>query len=815
MLRNYFTTIYRNLRRNKLNTFINVTGLTVSIACCIVIYVFVKSEKTFDHFHSKADQIYRIVFDDKTPQGTEHGGYTSFAVAGGLRNDFPELETVTQVYIRNTSVIQIPGADNSRKTFEEKDINYADQYFLKTFDFPIIAGERKNLLSTPDEVVLTRKLADKFFGKEYAGKYEELIGKVIVVDKQQHRITAILEDMPRNSNIACTMLMPFLDFERDHPNATSNWRENYSEAYTFITLPKNYSAKRFESALVAFKNKYHDAEFAKRLTYHPQPLKDVHSDNKYGGTIYSTPAILILAFITMGAIVLLTACINFINLATAQSLKRAKEIGIRKTLGSRNWQLVFRFMSETFILVAISSVVAVILAEKFLEGFNNYLSFIIDLGLHTDLTVIFFLVALGLVITFLAGYYPAKIMASFQPIKALKSTITAKNTGFGNRFSLRKGLVVTQFIVVQLLIIGTIVVASQMKYFYSRDLGYRKDGILTVEVPGSSAKLELLKNKLLTNSAIEDVSFSSGPPTSSGTSFGEFRLPQSGTGENMTLERKFVDPAFTNTYDIKVIAGRNLRDGDLVTISDTAKTYNVLLNQKAVSMLGFTKAEDAIGKEILINSKDRGAIVGVTENFYNASLQKDITPCLLFFGKNWVSYANIRMSGALNAQNMSFIQKSWEELYPDNMFKALTLNDYIRTKGFYVLEDIMYQGFKLFVVLAIIIGCLGLYGLVAFLAIQRQKEIGIRKVLGASVNGIVYLFSKEFGILILVAFVIAAPLGYLAMDTWLQTFVNRIDLHTGYFVAAFIISMIIAGITVSFQSIKAAVANPVKSLRAD
>ena len=391
-----------------------------------------------------------------------------------MRTDFPNLETVTQLYVRNTAIIQILNPAGGTRKFEEKEATYADEFFFKTFDFPLLAGSTNKILSTPDEVVLSKTLSDNFFGKKYNNRYDELIGKTITINKNPYRISGIMQDMPRNSNIACHMLLPFKDFERHYAGIMQDWQNFWSESYVFVTLPKSYTAQQFNKDLVAFKNKYLDKESAKVQTFHPQPLMQVHSDELYGGTYYATPSILIIAFVTMGIIVLLTACINFINLATAQSLQRAKEIGIRKTLGSRNWQLIIRFMIETLVLVLVASGAGLLLADWFLQQFNQYLAFIVNLDLHVDASIVIFLLALSLVITFLAGYYPARVMAGYQPIQALKGSLKATGTDFNNRFSFRKALVTTQFIVTQLLIIGTIVVSTQLRYFYNHDSGYQK-----------------------------------------------------------------------------------------------------------------------------------------------------------------------------------------------------------------------------------------------------------------------------------------------------------------------------------------------------
>ena len=816
MFKNYLITTYRNLFRNKVNTIINITGLTVSIACCIFIYVFIRHEKTFDNFHSKADRIYRIVFDEKNANGTSYNGYVSFPVAKALRNDFPNLETVTQVYVNNLAVVTIKESSTSRKIFEEKEMTFADEYFLKTFDYPVLAGQKTGLLTAPDEVVLTRELADKFFGKEFANAYDKLIGKIITINKNNYRVSAILENIPRNTNVTFKMLLPFKDFANNNAKLVENWKDTYSEFYTFVTFPDGYHTQQFEAGLLNFKNKYLDKETAQRTVFHAQPLSKVHSEEKYGGTYYTTPSILIIAFACMGVIVLLTACINFINLATAQSMKRAKEVGIRKVLGSNKWQLMLQFMGETFILILIASAAGTLLAEQFLSVFNNYLSFIVDLGLGIDRSIVLFLAALTIIITFLAGYYPAKKMTNFAPIKALKHSITAKNTSFSNIFSLRKILVVTQFAVSQLLIIGTIVVATQIKHFYSQDLGFTKNGILTVEIPDNDPqKLNVLRSALLTQSQISDVSFNSGPPTSASNSFSEFRRKEAPGSEKFNIERKFVDHRYIPTYNIRLIAGRNLEEADKTAIGDSGRKYNVVVNKNAVNTLGYANAAEALNQTVIINEKDEGTIVGVTDDFYNVSLQKEIAPCLMFYGTNWVGMAAIKTNSPGANSLLSFVKQKWQELYPDNVFKPMTLTDYFKYKSFYVLEDIMYQGFKIFSMLSIIIGCLGLYGLISFLAIQRQKEIGIRKVLGASVQGIVFMFSKEFTALVIIAFLVAAPLGYMAMNAWLQTFANRISISPAYFVIAFLLSLVVAGCTIGFKAISAALANPVKSLRSE
>ncbi len=816
MFKNYFLTTLRNLLRHKVNSIINVIGLSVSIACCISIYVFIKHEETFDAFHAKANRIYRVVHDTKTSQGIDYGGSAAFPLATALRADFPLLETVTQLYAGNHVVVQIADTAGASKKFEDKQMTYADGDFFKTFDFPLLAGSRDKLLSSPDEVVLSKTVADNFFGKAYSNHYDRLIGKIITVNKSPYRIAAVMQDMPRNSNIACHLLVSYANFAKGNAKVMQDWKNLWSESYTFVTLPENYSRAQFEKALATFKNKYLDKEDAKANTFHAQPLLQVHTDELYGGTYYVMPSVLLIAFITMGIVVLLTACINFINLATAQSLERAKEVGIRKTLGSRNWQLMLRFITETFVLILIASGIGVLLANWFIIQFNNYLLFIAELDLHIDASVIIFLLLLAVVVTFFAGFYPAKIMAAFRPIQALKGSAGASHAGFANRFSFRKVLMITQFMVTQLLIIGTIIVATQIKYFYSQKPGYEKEGIVTVEIPdGDEHKLAIFRNELMSHPEVSNVTFSSGPPMAASNGFSNVRLPQWPSSGNINTERKWVDEHYLSTFSISLVAGRDLRASDRVFVTGSMNHYNALLNKKAVASLGFKTPAAALGQTIMVDDEELATVVGVTDDFHNESLQKEITPCLLFNSSNWIGMASIRINTTRAGQSLGFIRDTWEKLYPDDIYKFMTLDDYIQNNSFYLMEDIMYQGFKIFVALSIIIGCMGLYGLVSFLAVQRQKEIGIRKVLGASVKGIVYLFCREFTALIIIAFIIAAPLAYWAMSSWLETFVNRIGLSPVYFIAGFVISLLIAAFTISFQSVKAAVANPVKSLKSE
>ncbi|WKN30878.1 ABC transporter permease [Porifericola rhodea] len=816
MFKNYLTSSFRNLLRNKFNTFINIVGLSLSLACCISIYAFVKHEYSFDAFHKNAERIYRVVEHHQSIDGMIYSGYLPFPVADALRQEFDDIEMVTQVFNDLNVVVKVPIQDGMEQKYEEGELAYVDEYFLQTFDYPLLAGNRRKLFTRPEEVVLTQKLADKYYGLKEGDDYNQLIGKTIVVDNDSYQISGVLEDIARNTNITFKLLLSYKAFETKFPAWSSNWYNTNSGSYAFVTLKEGQKASSLKSRFTAFVDKYFNEETASRRSYHLQPLTDVHTNELYGGTVYATPAILIIAFVSMGIIILSTACINFINLATAQSIKRAKEIGIRKALGGLKSQLITQYMTETLCITIVSAIIGLGLAHEFTHVFNHYLSSIIDFGLSIDFSVFYFLVPLILAVSLLAGFYPAYSLSSYQPVQALKQNISTKNTGFYGKFSLRKSLVVVQFFISQLLIIGTLVVAMQMKFINETDLGFQKENIYITYIPESnSKKAETFRHMIEQQTLVEQVSLTTGPPLSTGRSWTDIYNPAQGNEDNKHgIEVKHIDENYLETFEIKLLAGRNLNENDRVEITDSTASYSILLNLKAVKMLGFNSAEEAINQKVF-SSELPSTIVGVVDNFVNESLQQDIHPCQLLYTNHRFNIAAIKLNQSQEMAKLGFIQEAWEEQYPDHFFTIQNMQEYFEEGALYVIEDVMYQAFKIFSFLSIMIGCLGLYGLVSYLALQREKEIGIRKTLGGSVRHIVYLFSKEFSSLVIIAFIVAAPLSYFAMQSWLHTFHNRIELSPWIFLLALLVSLTIASLTVGYKSVKAALQNPSQSLKSE
>ena len=808
MLKNYLITAYRQLKRHRATTLMNVISLSIGIACCLVVYVIVKHEYTYDSFQPQADRMYRVVTETQSSDGTEYRGAVSLPIAEALRDELPSVAAATQVYAQRMPLIKrIDSAGNEQRFLGFHTI-MADQHFLQVFHYPVLAGDAPSMLQSPDEVVITRPLADRLFGDEY--RYEDMIGETLEIDQRDFRIGGVLEDTPNRTNVYFQMVMPLTVFQEQNPEWSASWEPSPKASNAFFTLADGYAADEVAAFLNQAKHRYLEEDLAQRRTYHVQALSDIHTEARYGGTFFSVPLLLLWALASLGVVVLLIGSINFINLSTAQAVQRSKEIGIRKVLGSQKGQLIAQFLGEAGLQVIIASLLAVALAELFLDAINDYMApfarFII-MQFRMDSSIVLFLALLVIIVTLLAGMYPALVLTRFRPAAVLKQSVGATSrTGFGARFSLRKLLIVTQFVIAQFLLVGTLVTATQMRYFQEQDMGFAQENVLMVDLPESSHK-EKFRQQVLSFAGVEQVALGSAPPASRNRSWYEARA--AGSAEKHSLEKKVIDPHYLSTFGLSLVAGRNLREEDYATDSITSRT--VLLNERAVHMLGFENSEAALGQTVLIDglSLMRAEVVGVVEDYVNNTLKKEIQPGYFYYSDQlWE--AHIRFSGSVSAVLPS-IQAQWEALYPDAFFQYELVNEHIAM--LYTLEEMLYLLFRLMAGLALAISCLGLYGLASYLTLHRRKEIGIRKALGATVRQIVLRFTREFSGLVLLAFLIAAPLSYLAMQVWLDTFAYRIDIHIGFFVLTLLASIIVAGLTVGYRSVRAAVANPVESLR--
>jgi ABC-type antimicrobial peptide transport system permease subunit len=573
----------------------------------------------------------------------------------------------------------------------------------------------------------------------------------------------------------------------------------------YILLPPNVSVDNFNQQLRAYSRKVQPSD--NKDSYIIQPLGAVHYDAEAGN--YSNKTIsreLINVLWLIAAFILLIACVNFINLSTAQAVNRAKEVGVRKVLGSNKVQLQIQFIVETFLIVAIAVILAAVITLLALPYVNQLLELSLSLNILTNPAIILFLLVVAIVVTALAGFYPSIVLSRFNPVNALKSKLTANVT---KGISLRRGLVVFQFIIAQALIIGTLIIVQQMNYFMNRPLGFDKDAIVNVPYRPDSTGGKLtdyLKQQLLSN-GVQAVSFSSNSPIEDDNNmFTTFKFDHATKDEDFQAITKFADNDYVPTYKLQLVAGRNLQP--------SGPTKEFLVNESFVKSLGLKKPEDILNKEIsIMGGLIKCPVVGVLKDFNDRSLRQSLSPLLIATNVTMYRQASIKLSTTNIAYTMQSIKKIWQQTFPDYVYEYRFLDDKIA--GFYKQESQLSELYKIFAAIAIFLSCLGLYGLASFMAVQRIKEVGIRKVLGATAGNIVYLFSKEFITLIAVAFAIATPVAWYFMHQWLQNYAYRINISWWLFAASGALAIVIALITVSFQAIKAAIANPVKSLKTE
>ncbi len=800
MFKNYFKTAWRSLRRNRTYALINVIGLSVAIASCLLIFLVIRFETSFDNFHKNKGRIYRVVAATKTPDGVNYSRATAFPVAEGLRIDYPQLEHVARIWEQDKNEITLmnDNSNSSQKKFEENnDVFFAEPEFFDIFNFPLIAGNPKTALSEPNTALLTQATAEKYFGN-----WRDAQNQYIKYNNDKvYKITGILKNIPVNTDFPLQIVLSFKSSGQD---TSTDWVSQSGNLNTFVMLPKNMSEKQFDNDLKTFVKKHTPAEYANQ-GYILQPLSDIHYNSEFGtfrGSTFSKELITALSLIEL--FLLIIACVNFINLATAQAANRSKEVGVRKVLGSSKKQLIFQFLSETLLITSGAVMVAIVIAYLTLAFLNNLLQ--TSVTIHFDFSTVAFLSGTVMAVTFLSGCYPAIILSGFNPITALKSKFTAKMVG---GLSMRRALVVLQFIIAQAFIIGTLTIVRQMNFLRNASMGFNKEAMVTVPFPNDSANLtrvNALKNQLLQQPGIKDVSLSTFSPADDSHWGSDFRFDNGLKHSDFNADLKWADADYFKTYNIQFVAGVPYQQQDTVS--------GFVVNEAMTKKLGFQNPEDILGKKINFwDGSIVAPVVGVVKDFHGTSLAKEIRPTVLGSLKWAYQLISIKMSPRNTKQTLAAIQKIWSNTYPDYVYEYQFLDEKIAS--FYKQEDKLSQLFKIFAGMAIFISCLGLYGLVSFMAVQRTKEMGIRKVLGASASHIVYLFSKEFTLLIAIAFLIAAPIGYFFIHVWLQHFAYRINIGAGVYVLAIVIAIVIAWLTVGTRAIKAAVANPVESLRTE
>lgn len=808
MLFNYIRIAWRNVIKHKTYTAINVSGLAIGVAACIVLFTVVKYELSYDTFQPNYKRIYHVAAWRKNEEGLNYREGIPFPAYDALRAAFPAVKTgaLFQNYNSQVSVLpqRDPNAPAEKKFIEEQGNFFADGRIFSVFEYKWMAGS-PDVLNQPDNAVITRKRAEKYFGS-----WPAALGRLVKLDNTAVvKIAGVIEDAPAHTDLPLELIASYETMKK-FPyayNYSNDWGNVTSSFQVFMLLPETVTAESVNAQLVQFSDQNYNKNNAKatdRTVNFLQPLSDIHFNKDlgtFGDHITSKSTLLTLSLI--GLFIIAMACINFINLSTAQAVGRSKEVGIRKVLGSNRAQLFWQVIGETAIVVFFAVALAFVLAILAMPYIKHIASIHETVSLF-NLPTFLFLAATLAGVSLLAGVYPSLILSGFKPVLALKNKITSANIG---GISLRRGLVVTQFAISQVLIVGTIVAVSQMNYVRTADLGFNKEAILTLNSNVDSSvnqRQPAFKQQLLSINGVKAVSFSSDVPSSESNNSGDFSYDHH-PNEKFELYRKFADEDYVKTYGLNLVAGR------VYDKSDTAR--EALVNETLVNRLGIKEPSKVLGHEIRVGRNVWCRIVGVVKDFNTNSLRETIKPTVIFERNKRYYYTGIKLSTDNLHATQAAIEKTWNDFFPEFVYQPIFMDK--RINDFYNEETQMALLYKIFAGIAIFISCLGLYGLVLFMAAQKTKEVGIRKVLGASVGNIIYLFSKEFTLLIIVAFAVAVPVAYYMMSNWLNNFAYRIHLSPWVFLLAVVSSVVIAWITVGYKAVKAAMANPVKSLRSE
>jgi putative ABC transport system permease protein len=802
MFKNYFKTAFRNLKRNRSYALINTLGLTVGIASCLLLFLVIQFESSFDNFHPKKNSIYRVGTEFHNQDGVTYSAAISFPAAKGIRIDYPQIKEVASIFCSGGQLTVDNGNKEANK-FMEDNFYYAEPEFFSMFNFQWLSGNAATSLRNPNNAVLTQAAAEKYFGN-----WKNALGKTITYgNKTPYTVTGILKNVPANSDFPLKVIVPYSALANSHIGKNlTDWVSTFGDASTFIVLPDGLSPQKFNTELKAFAKRHKPADYSKDA-YVLQPLSEIHYDERFGNYNYHTFShSLITALTLIGIFLIVIACVNFINLATAQAVNRSKEVGVRKVLGSNRKQLALQFLMETAIIVFTASAFAVLIAAGVLPFLNKLLEVQIHLNFMENPALAAFVILTAVMVTLLSGSYPAVILSGFNPITALKSRISSELVG---GVSLRRGLVVLQFAIAHILIIGMILVVSQMNFFRNTSLGFTKAAIINVPLINDSVnltKMDFVRDRLKSNPDILNVSFSYASPASDNNWSSDFKYNHAAKSTDFSANLKWADPDYFKTFGLQFVAGRPYNP------SDTVREF--VVNETLLKKMGVRNPQDAIGKQIdFWDGNLKANIVGVVRDFNVNSLHRPLAPVVLSTWKRVYQTINIKIKPGTEKTVMPFIEKLWTGTYPDYVYEYHFLDETI--ENFYKQEDQLSQLYKIFAGIAIFISCLGLYGLVSFMAVQRTKEIGIRKVLGASVRNIIFILSKEFTLLIILAFIISAPIAYYIMHEWLKNYAYQVPLGASIFLLAIGSSILIAWITVAHRAISAALANPIKSLRTE
>lgn len=794
MFKNYIKIAWRNLVKRKVFATINIVGLAIGFGSSILIYLFITYNFSFDNFHANSDRIYRLNTEENRGE-IEYEASVPPGFAKVFREEYDYTEQVAKMVLLDGLVVD--SKKDTEITKLKEDIVFVEEDFFKIFNFPLVNGSNAITLSAPNTAVVTERIAQKMFGNT------DVVGKTFVLENDKTiEITGVLKNLPRTTFQKTEIFVSFSNVEDFFEFAAGeHWGGITSNLQCFTLLRPDQNIAGIENALLELPKKYRPESKNKHF-YKLQPLSDIHFNADYGGL----NPILLWIFAVIGLFLIVIACINFINISTAQAFYRSKEIGIRKVLGSFRHHLFWQFISETFIISLFALVLGFLLAYLFLPSFNSL--FQIQLSFYDlwSLPFIAFLGGILLLVSFLSGSYPGILMSKVVPVLALKGKLNNNAAGGSNT---RKILVVAQFVISIMLLTVTIIIAKQIDYAVSSDLGFDKESIVMLEIPDDIEEDNLLslRDRLQQIPGVISVSSCLSSPGGSESNWGtNVKYHTRPEDEEFSIQAKLGDENFIKTFNIPLVAGRNFIKRDSID--------EVLVNEKLGEKLGLSSPEEMIGKQISLNGETmKATIVGVVKDFHSNNFSEAISPVFIAPVSNNYSEIAVKINHLTTKNTLAKVNDTWSEVFKDYIFEYRFLD--ARVAEQYQNEQRYLSLSKTFSGLAIVIGCLGLYGLILFFVGQRTKEIGIRKVLGSNVTEILALFSIDFLKLILIAGIIATPITWYVMESWLQGYAYRTEVHWWYFALAILGIMMVTILTISYQTLKAALTNPVKSLRTE
>ncbi len=796
MLKNYLKIALRNIKDQKGYSFINIVSLAIGLTCCMLILLYIRYEFSYDKYHDNAQHIYRAVREQQESpvwlNSSEH------PLAAALKEDFPEVVKGTRVK-RNDEYGVV---EYNSKLFNEDGIYFVDQDFLEIFSFPLVSGDRQTALTEPFSVLLTQEMAEKYFGDE------EPVGQILKIKewygekKYGYKINGVLKNIPRNSHFTFDFLLSYntlYTLKSGGRDSVETW--SYYEPKTYVRLESNANPEDLEGKFPVFLRKYKGEDYASSKL-HLQPLTDIHLGGNLRFELETNNDMKnIFLFSAIAFFIMLIACLNYVNLSVARSAKRAVEVGMRKVVGAHKSQLVRQFLGESMVFSLLALMISVLTADLALPVFGSLIDRDLTSSLFLDLDILFVFIGIAFLIGFLSGAYPALIISSFHPIQILKGTL---RIGSKSSVFFRNSLVVVQFVVSIILIVCTFVIHNQLSYIRNRNLGFDKEQIVTVYTMDRNLEgnPEPLKKELMNNPEILGVSASLDLPiTIRRTTTVEWE--EQGENRELGLNYTFVDYDYFSVYGIDVVQGRNFSENFL-----TDKEQAVVLNETAARNLGW---ENPVGRRFQ-TSGNEWTVIGMVKDFHFHSLHRRIDPLVFLFHEGrGIDYFSIKVSPSDISNTIGLIEEKWKQFSPEFPFQYAFLDE--RIDRIYKAEQKLGQSFNIFTFIALSIACLGLIGLASFISEQKRKEFSIRKILGADFQSIIVLLAREYMKCIAVAAVIAWPIGYFVMSRWLQNFAYRINLGLWTFVLSAALAMVLALLTVSYQSLKAAFANPADSLR--